>query len=51
MLHPRQPNILETEITTVARVVEFIFDQGQATVERPEDIRAWLESMTYKPRY
>lgn len=51
MLFPRQNAILETEITTAARVAEFIFDQGEATVERPRDIRAWIESMVYTPKY
>ncbi len=51
MLYPKQSNILETEVTTAARVAEFIFDQGQATAERPKDIRAWLESIAYKPEY
>jgi malate dehydrogenase (oxaloacetate-decarboxylating)(NADP+) len=51
MLFPAQANILETEITTAAGVAEFIFDQGQATVDRPPDIHAWLEAMTYKPHY
>jgi len=32
-------------------VAEYIFDQGQATVERPTDVRAWLEGLTYKPQY
>ena len=51
MLYPRQADILETEITTTARVVESLFDRGEATVDRPEDIRAWLESIAYKPQY
>jgi len=51
MLFPRQDAILETEITTAARVAEFIFDQGEATVPRPHDIRAWIESMVYTPAY
>ena len=51
MLFPRQADILETEVTTAARVAEFIFDQGQATVPRPKDVRAWVEAMTYQPRY
>ena len=51
MLFPKQANILETELTTAARVAEFIFDQNQATVDRPDDIRAWLESIIYKPEY
>ena len=51
MLFPKQSHILEVEITTATRVAEFIFDQGQATVERPKDVRAWIESLTYKPEY
>lgn len=51
MLFPRQDSILETEITTATRVAEFIFDQGEATVERPTNIRAWIESMVYHPSY
>ena len=51
MLFPRQNDILQTEITTATRTAEYIFDQGLATVERPHDIRAWIEAMTYKPVY
>jgi malate dehydrogenase (oxaloacetate-decarboxylating)(NADP+) len=51
MLFPRQADILETEISTATRLAEFIFDQRQATVDRPADVRAMLESITYKPRY
>lgn len=51
MLFPKQSHILEVEITTATRVAEFIFDQGQATVERPKDVRAWIEGLTYKPEY
>ena len=51
MLFPKQSQILEIEITTATRVAEYIFDQDLATVERPNDIRAWIEAMTYKPDY
>lgn len=51
MLFPKQSHILEIEVTTATRVAEYIFDQGLATVERPKDIRAWIEAMTYKPEY
>ena len=51
MLFPKQSHILETEITTATRVAEHIFDKGEATVERPKDVRAWIEAMTYKPEY
>ncbi len=51
MLYPRQSQILQTEITTATRVAEHIFDQGEATVERPKDVRAWIETLTYRPEY
>jgi len=51
MLFPPQDDILETEITTATRIAEYIFAQGQATVDRPGDIRAWIKAMTYKPVY
>ncbi len=50
-LFPPQSGILEVEITTATRVAEYIFDQGLATVDRPSDIRAWIEGLTYKPQY
>ena len=51
MLFPSQADILETEVTTAARVAEFMFDEGLAQVERPRDIRAWIEGQLYKPQY
>ena len=51
MLFPSQVGILETEITTATRVAEFMFDRGLAQVERPRDIRGWIESQLYKPQY
>jgi malate dehydrogenase (oxaloacetate-decarboxylating)(NADP+) len=51
MLFPSQANILETEVTTATRVAEFMFDQGLAQVERPRDVRAWIEGQLYKPEY
>jgi malate dehydrogenase (oxaloacetate-decarboxylating)(NADP+) len=51
MLFPGQSDILETEVTTAARVAEFMFDNGLAQVERPRDIRAWIEGQLYHPHY
>ena len=50
-LFPNQSNILETEVTTAVRVVEYMFDKGLAQVERPSDIRAWIEAQLYVPAY
>jgi malate dehydrogenase (oxaloacetate-decarboxylating)(NADP+) len=51
MLFPNQANILETEVTTATRVAEFMFDSGLAQVERPRDLRAWIEGQLYTPQY
>jgi malate dehydrogenase (oxaloacetate-decarboxylating)(NADP+) len=50
-LFPDQSNILQTEVTTAVRVVEHMFDKGMARVERPADIRAWIEAQLYVPHY
>ena len=51
MLYPSQDHILETEITTASRIAEYMFDAGLARVERPREIRAWIESLLYQPKY
>jgi malate dehydrogenase (oxaloacetate-decarboxylating)(NADP+) len=51
MLFPSQADILATEVTTASRVAEFMFEKGLAQVDRPQDIRAWIEGQLYKPQY
>jgi malate dehydrogenase (oxaloacetate-decarboxylating)(NADP+) len=51
MLYPSQANILETEVTTAIRVAEHMFDVGLAQVQRPKDLRAWIEGLLYRPEY
>jgi malate dehydrogenase (oxaloacetate-decarboxylating)(NADP+) len=51
MLFPPQSDIFNVELTTAARVAELVFDRGLAQVERPADIRAWLECLVYRPEY
>jgi malate dehydrogenase (oxaloacetate-decarboxylating)(NADP+) len=51
MLFPPQSDIVKVEVETAARVAEFMFDNGLATVERPSDIRAWVEGQLYRPQY
>jgi malate dehydrogenase (oxaloacetate-decarboxylating)(NADP+) len=51
MLFPSQANILEMEVTTAIRVAEYMFERGLAQVERPQDIRAWIEDQLYKGQY
>ena len=51
MLLPSQTDILESEVATATHVGEFMFDHGLAQVERPRDIRAWIEGQLYRPQY
>ena len=51
MLFPPQSNILEVEVQTAARVAKVVFDAGLARVERPADIRSWIEGQVYHPQY
>ena len=51
MLYPPQSAILKVEVETAARVAEFMFDNGLATVERPAEIRSWVEGQLYHPQY
>jgi malate dehydrogenase (oxaloacetate-decarboxylating)(NADP+) len=51
MLFPSQADILAMEVTTAIRVAEFMFDKGLAQVERPRDLRAWIEGQIYTPEY
>ena len=51
MLFPPQSNILESEIKTAVRVAQFVFEEGLASVERPDDCEAFIRSHVYKPGY
>jgi malate dehydrogenase (oxaloacetate-decarboxylating)(NADP+) len=51
MLFPKQSDILAAEIATATDVAEVVFAQGLTTVPRPNDVKAWIESLTWKPRY
>jgi malate dehydrogenase (oxaloacetate-decarboxylating)(NADP+) len=51
MLFPSQAHIVEVEIAIATRTAEFMFDNGLATMQRPADIRRWIEEQVYKPQY
>jgi malate dehydrogenase (oxaloacetate-decarboxylating)(NADP+) len=51
MLFPPQSDILEVEIQTATRVATVIFDAGLARVERPANLRSWIEGHVYHPQY
>ena len=51
LLYPPQSNILQTEVAVAVKVAETIFARGLAGVERPGDVRKFLEAQLYKPEY
>jgi malate dehydrogenase (oxaloacetate-decarboxylating)(NADP+) len=51
MLFPSQADILEVEVAIATRTAEYVFENGLATVERPTDIRSWIEGQLYNPQY
>jgi malate dehydrogenase (oxaloacetate-decarboxylating)(NADP+) len=51
LLYPPQSNILQTEVVVAVKVAEAIFARGLADVERPSDVRRFVEAQLYKPEY
>ncbi|MBV1838684.1 NAD-dependent malic enzyme [Acetobacter estunensis] len=50
-LFPPQSEIIDVSMTSAIRLADFIFEKGMAQVERPADIRAWIEGLAYDPKY
>jgi malate dehydrogenase (oxaloacetate-decarboxylating)(NADP+) len=44
-------NILEVSVNVAIKVATLIFDSGLATVDRPDDISAFVKSKMYVPTY
>ena len=51
MLFPPQSDIVKIEVEAAATVAEFMFENRLATVQRPADIRTWVEGQLYHPSY
>jgi malate dehydrogenase (oxaloacetate-decarboxylating)(NADP+) len=51
LIYPPQSTILDTELHAAERVAEVIFARGLARVPMPTDIRAFIESQTYKAEH
>jgi malate dehydrogenase (oxaloacetate-decarboxylating)(NADP+) len=51
LIYPPQSRILEASLHTATRIAEYIFDQGLAGTERPNDIAAHIRALAYQPRY
>lgn len=53
LVYPPQTDILQTEINTAIKVVEIVFERGLegAGVQKPSDVRAFVEAQLYAPEY
>jgi malate dehydrogenase (oxaloacetate-decarboxylating)(NADP+) len=51
LLYPPQSTILPTEVAVAVKVAEAIFARGLAGVEKPADVRRFVEAQLYKPEY
>src|SRR6187399_2303540 len=51
LIYPLIDNILEVSYNVAIKVAEKIFEKGLAGVERPEDIRTFIKSKMYEPKY
>ncbi|MEA2609074.1 MAG: hypothetical protein QOJ75_1317 [Chloroflexota bacterium] len=51
LLYPPQSDILRTEVAVAVKVAETIFARGLAGVEKPADVRKFIEGQSYKPEY
>jgi malate dehydrogenase (oxaloacetate-decarboxylating)(NADP+) len=51
LIYPQVNDILKVSVNVAERVAEHVFDSGLARVERPDDVRALLESTMYEPVY
>ena len=51
LIYPPLSGILATSLHVAGRVAETIFDAGLAGVDRPGDLRCFLENLVYRPEY
>ena len=49
LLFPPQSDIVQVEVATAIKVCDVIFDRGLAGVERPSDVRAFVEPSCTRP--
>jgi len=51
LIYPPQSEILATSLHVSLRVAETIFDAGVAGIQRPVDLKGFIERMAYRPQY
>jgi malate dehydrogenase (oxaloacetate-decarboxylating)(NADP+) len=51
LIYPHVNDILKVSVNVAEKVAELIFNSGLARVDRPKNIRAFIESKMYRPIY
>jgi Malic enzyme, NAD binding domain len=51
LVYPPQSTLRDSEIHTACRVAEVIFARGLARVPPSDDLRVFIETSVYRPRY
>jgi malate dehydrogenase (oxaloacetate-decarboxylating)(NADP+) len=51
LIYPPLSEILTTSLHVAERVAEIIFDMNLAGIERPADLKGFIEMMAYRPEY
>jgi malate dehydrogenase (oxaloacetate-decarboxylating)(NADP+) len=51
LIYPHIDNILEVSYNVAIRIAEKIFESGLAGVQKPDDIKAFIKSKMYQPKY
>ncbi|HEY5772778.1 MAG TPA: NAD-dependent malic enzyme [Chitinophagaceae bacterium] len=51
LIYPLIDNILEVSYNVAVKVAEKIFENGLASVKKPADIRTFIKSKMYEPKY
>ena len=51
LIYPLINDILEVSYNVAIKVAEKIFESGLAGMKKPKDIRAFIKSKMYEPKY
>jgi malate dehydrogenase (oxaloacetate-decarboxylating)(NADP+) len=51
LIYPRVNDIMKVSVNVAVKVAEQVFNSGLASVARPKDFRAFIESKMYVPDY
>jgi malate dehydrogenase (oxaloacetate-decarboxylating)(NADP+) len=51
LIYPPMTHIFDASLHTAAKIAEYVFDKGLASVERPADIETHIRDLAYRPAY